>query len=83
MNQYQVEIYVPLIKKTYDMYISVNSQIYNIVKTIAQYLDTTQDIFQFSLMECALCNRENGVVYNSCMTAYEAGIQNGTKLILM
>lgn len=83
MDKFLVEIFVPVLGKRWDMFVSANSKIYYVIQTLINYMDTLDANLDFVNMECTLSNQVNGVVFKQNMTVYEAGIMNGSKLILM
>lgn len=83
MKKVLVELYVPIIGKSYDVFIpntSPMSQVTELLKKAAQELSGGRFI---PTEESAVCYRENGSVLNVNMTVYELGIHNGSKLMLI
>lgn len=83
MDKFLVEVYVPVLEKKFEMFLPANSKLYYVVKTMCRYMDSLEENYRFGNMDCVLTNSQNGVIYDHNMTVYEAGIKNGSKLILM
>ncbi len=78
-----VEVFVPTIGKTMDVFIPLCSPMYEVLELIkkaaadissGQYLPTPED---------TICRREDGNIININLSVYELGIRNGSKLMLI
>lgn len=82
-NKVLVEIIVPEIESTYDVYLPINKRIGNIImllnKTIAELSNNCFEGSNYT----ALYNKDTNVKYNPSLLLYNTDIRNGTSLILL
>lgn len=82
-NKILIEIYIPLIEKSYDIYIPVSKTIGTIKKLLEKSLvELTEGSYQPST-STNLYNKETGLIYDINKKVYETDLENGSKLILI
>lgn len=78
-----VELYVPVYGNTYDVRISRKDRIGELLPSIEKQISLQETGSAISLKDAILCEREAGIVLDVEMTPEEAGILNGTRLMLI
>lgn len=83
MDKVLVEVYVPVLEKTLDIFIPLQSPMHQVLglikKAVAEEAGSRLQIDE----ETALCHREDGTIININLSVYELGIRNGAKLMLI
>lgn len=83
MEKILVNIYVPVLKKSYDMFIPADSPLHEVLDLIKKAVTELSDGLYFPDRNTALCRREDGQIFNINMLVFELGIQNGSRLMLI
>lgn len=83
MNYIIVEVYLPAAKKTYDVKIPRTSCIWEITKLIANALTELSEGLYKASEDSVLLERESGAIFNINLSVEEAGLVNGSKLMLI
>ena len=83
MEKVLVEVYVPAIGETYDVFMPLKSQMYDVLELLKKAVSEHSAGRFVTTNETAVCYRENGGIINVNMTVYELGIRNGSKLMLI
>lgn len=82
-NKVLVELIVPTIESSFDVYLPINKRIGNIItllnKTVAEFSD---DCYE-GTNHTSLYNRETSQKYDVNLLLYNTDIRNGTTLILL
>lgn len=82
-NKVLVELIVPTIESSFDVYLPINKRIGNIItllnKTVAEFSD---DCYEGN-NHTSLYNRETSQKYDVNLLLYNTDIRNGTTLILL
>ena len=82
-NKILVEIIVPDIEESYDIFIPINRRIGSVISLINKALyELTNESFKISDNR-TLCNQSTGKVYLINEIVRQTDIRNGTKLILI
>lgn len=82
-NKILIEIYIPLIEKSYYIYIPISKTIGTIKKLLEKSLvELTEESYQPST-STNLYNKETGLIYDINKKVYETDLENGSKLILI
>ena len=82
-NKILIKVYVPLIETEYDVFIPINKKIMNITRLIN---DAIKDLSSGSWpdnLNVRLFNRLNGMPIDSKLNVKEAGLVNGSQVIIM
>lgn len=84
MNKFLITVIIPTIELEFSAYIPNNKK----VGTIKKYLldisrELSQGIFNKSINEVLLIDRDSGKEFDSNMYVQNSGIKNGSKLIFL
>ena len=82
-NKLLVEIIVPTIEATYDLYIPINRCIGNIITLLNKTIQEISDGCFVGDNTTALYNRDTNYKYNPNDLVFNTDIRNGTSLILL
>lgn len=83
MDKILINVYVPIINESYDMMISPvikTSELLTLVKKAVSELSDGRFIANTNNV---LCLRNDGTIININLSAFESGIENGSKLMLI
>lgn len=83
MNKVLVNVYVPILNKSYDMFIPLQSQIFEIIELINKAVWELSEGEFMSSNDTVLAYKATGEILNINSTVFELAIGNGTKLILI
>lgn len=82
-NKILIGLYIPLIEKSYDIYIPVNKKIGTIKKLIEQGLVELTDNSYIIKEDSNFYSKENGQIYDINKTVRDTDLENGSKIILI
>lgn len=83
MNKILVEIYLPVLQTSFDVFIPLTSQLHEIEPLLVRaFNDVTGGYFNSS-DELVLCDRDSGKVLDINQTALELALKNGSRLMLI
>lgn len=82
-NKILIGLYIPLIEKSYDIYIPVNKKIGTIKKLIEQGLVELTDNSYVIKEDSNFYSKENGQIYDINKTVRDTDLENGSKIILI
>nr|WP_263324545.1 EsaB/YukD family protein [Neobacillus sp. Marseille-Q6967] len=83
MNKVLVEIFLPAADRSFDVYIPLESQMYEVVALVSSLLSDISDGKYKATGNEVLCDAASGIIFNINMAVAELGIQNGSKLMLI
>ena len=83
MGKVLVEIYVPLLDRSFDMFIPLASPMYEVLELMKKAIAEMSDGRFIANENTALCRREDGSIININLSVYELEIRNGSKLMLI
>ncbi|WP_338470826.1 methyltransferase [Niallia sp. XMNu-256] len=83
MDKILVEVFVPVLEKTYDVFIPLTAKFYEIEGLLAKAITELTNGYFAASEDCLICSRESGVVLDINKSARELGLQNGSKLMLI
>lgn len=83
MDKVLVEIYVPLLDRSFDMFIPLASPMYEVLELMKKAIAEMSDGRFIANENTALCRREDGSIININLSVYELEIRNGSKLMLI
>lgn len=83
MEKILVEIYVPVLSTSWDMFIPQQLQMSDILDMIKKAVSELSDRRFVADSNTAICHREDGTILNINLSAYELGLRNGSKLMLI
>ena len=82
-NKVLIELYIPLIEKSYDLYIPINKKIGTVKKLIEEGLIELTDNAYKKSEDANLFSKETGKIYNVNDTVRDTDLKNGSKIILI
>lgn len=83
MEKVLVNVYVPVLRTSYDIFVPMRSKIHEITVLINRAITELSEGLFISDAKTTLCMRETGDIINVNLSVFEAGFVNGTKLILI
>lgn len=83
MNKTLVEVYVPLLAKTYDMFIPPNIQLFEVLELIKKAVIELSEGQFMPNRQTTLCSRDTGTILDINKSANELGVKTGAKLMLI
>lgn len=83
MNKIIVEVYLPAALRTYDVRIPADVQLFEVTSQVAQALSILSEGLYIATEDALLLERESGSILDINMTAWELGLQNGSRLMLI
>lgn len=83
MDKVLVEIYVPLLDRSFDMFIPLASPMYEVLELMKKAIAEMSDGRFIANENTALCRREDGSIININLSVYDLEIRNGSKLMLI
>ena len=83
MDKVLVEVFVPVINTSYDIFIPLCSQVYEVLELIKKAVTKMSDGLFIANQTTAVCYRSSGEIININLSVYESGIRNGSKLMLI
>ncbi|MBQ6538733.1 MAG: hypothetical protein IJL76_00445 [Bacilli bacterium] len=82
-NKILVELSIPSIEKTYDLYIPINKKIGTVKNLIEEALVDLTDHAYIIKEDTNFFSTETGEIYNVNSTVMDTDLENGSKIILM
>ena len=83
MRRVLVEIMIPAIGKSYDLYLPEGVKISEVVSTMSDMLSETDGNFYCPTEDAVLCDRKTGQAYSNSMSIDEMDMFNGKKFMLI
>ena len=82
-NKILVELSIPSIEKTYDLYIPINKKIGTVKQLIEEALVELTDNAYIIKEDTNFFSTETGEIYNVNSTVVDTDLENGSKIILV
>lgn len=82
-NKVLIELVVPIIESSFDIYLPINRRIGNIITLLNKTITELSEGCYTGTNETSLYNRETNQKYEPNMLLYHTDIRNGTTLILL
>lgn len=82
-NKILIELDIPIIEKTYDLYIPINKKIGTIKKLIEDSLVELTDNAYIIKEETNFFSKETGKMYDVNLSVRETDLKNGSRIILI
>lgn len=82
-NKILIELIVPTLEETYDVYIPINKRVGNIATLLTKVVNELSGGYYSSSQYTALYNGETGERYKTNQLIRNSDIRNGSKVILM
>ena len=83
MDKALIEVYVPVLDRSFDMFIPLTSPMHDVLELIKKAVSEMSDGRFVANANTTICNREDGTIININLSVYELGICNGSKLMLI
>ncbi len=83
MDKVLVEVFVPLLDRSFDMFLPAASPMYEVLELMEKAVTEMSDGRFIATDNTTLCYREDGAILNINLSVYELEIHNGTKLMLI
>ena len=83
MDKVLVEVYVPVLDRSFDIFIPLRSPMFEVLELIKKAVKEMSDGRFIAKENTAICHRENGTIININLSVYELEIRNGSKLMLI
>ena len=83
MDKILVNVYVPILNISYDIFIPIQSQLFEITEMIKRAISELSDGRFMASQETTVSLRVNGEILDINSTVFELGVGNGTKLMLI
>ena len=82
-NKILIELYIPLIEKSYDLYIPINKKVGTIKRLIEESLVKLTDNAYIPKEQTNLYSKETGQIYDVNKTIRDTDLKNGSRIILI
>lgn len=82
-NKILIELDIPLIEKSYDLYIPINKKIGTLKKLIEEALVELTDNAYIIKNETNFYSKETGQIYDVNQTVRDTDLKNGSRIILI
>lgn len=83
MEKVLIEVYVPVLSTSWDMFIPQQIQMSDALEMIKKAVSDLSDRRFTANSNTAICHREDGTILNINLSVYELGLKNGSKLMLI
>ena len=83
MNKVLVNVYIPILNKSYDIYIPLQSQLYEVTELIKRAVYELSEGQFMPSRDTVLALRASGEILDFNRSVFELNIGNGTKLMLI
>lgn len=77
------EIYVPALEISFDVFIPLQIPMYEILELLKRAVTDMSEGRFIANSDTAICYRENGAIMNINLSAFELGLRNGSRLMLI
>lgn len=83
MQKVLVEVFVPVLDRSFDMFIPLQSPMYEVLELMKKAISEMSDGRFIANQNTTICHREDGSILNINLSVYELEIRNGSKLMLI
>lgn len=83
MDKVLIKVYVPSLADAYEIFIPLDIRLHEIIGLISSVIEQHSEGQYCSSHKEVLCEKEDGKILDINYSAYELGIHNGSKLILI
>ncbi|MCA1030229.1 methyltransferase [Bacillus timonensis] len=83
MGKILIEVFVPSIEKTFDVFIPLNLKLHEVELLISGAIADLSNGYFIRSEDTVLCDREKGIILDINQSAMELGFKNGTTLMLI
>lgn len=83
MDKVLVEVFVPALDHSFDIFIPQQSPMFEVLELIKKAVVEISDGRFVANANTTICHREDGSIININLSVYELEIRNGSKLMLI
>lgn len=83
MDKVLVEVFVPVLDCSFDIFIPLQSPMFEVLELIKKAIVEMSDGRFIANENTTICYREDGSIININLSVYELEIRNGSKLMLI
>ena len=83
MNKILVEVFLPALEQSYDVFIPLESKLSEVILLLTKVLNDLSNGCYIARDDAILCDRETGNIFSINMSVFELGLKNGSKLMLI
>lgn len=83
MNKVLVNVYIPILNRAYDVFIPLQSQIFEVTELIKHAVTELSEGQFMASRDTVLARKATGEILDVNSTVFEMEIGNGTKLMLI
>ena len=83
MDKVLVEVFVPVLNHSYDMFVPLRSPMYEVLELIKKAVQEVSDGRFIPNENTTICHRADGTIIYINLSVYELEIRNGDKLMLI
>lgn len=83
MNKVLVNVYIPILNKSYDIFVPVQSQLFEVTELIKRAVSELSEGQFIPSRDTVLARKSTGEILDINSTVFELGLGNGTKLMLI
>lgn len=83
MNSVIVNVYVPILNKSYDIFVPLQSQLFEVTDLIKKAVYELSEGQFIPSQDTVMSLKSSGEILDPNSTVYELGINNGTSLMLI
>ncbi|WP_138755921.1 methyltransferase [Paenibacillus sinopodophylli] len=83
MDKFLIEVYIPALNRSYDVYIPTLTKLHEVEALLAAAITELSDGYFTAGQDTMLCDQESGILLDINQSAIELGLQNGSRLMLI
>ena len=83
MNRVLVNVFVPILNTSYDIFIPIRAQLFEVTELIKKAVAELSEGRFLPTRETAIAKRSSGEILNVNSTVFELNIENGARLMLI
>lgn len=83
MDKVLVEVYVPVLEQSFDMFIPEQSPMYEVLELMKKAVTDLSDGRFTGNPSTVICHRIDGTIININLSVHDLEIRNGSKLMLI
>lgn len=83
MDKILVEVYVPVLEKSFDFFIPLQSQMSEVLELMKRGIVDLTDGNYVSNEDTFICHKDSGAIININKSVVELGLKNGSRLMLI
>ncbi|MFB0843419.1 methyltransferase [Paenibacillus oleatilyticus] len=83
MDKILVEVFVPALARTYDVYIPLTTKLWEVETLLTGAIAELSNGYFAPTRDTVLCERTTGSVLDIGMSAHESGLHHGSRLMVI